>query len=457
MIGFIYNQEFATEAYLRQWQRMADATGTDFMAVFVVYTSSSSTTNGSFLPLSGYQAGDFKRNTTGALSVRALSRLAKRQPGYPGVKVLSYNIMMVGTASAVWRERPDWVNFDRTGQPIVDTQGMRLSLDISSSEAREYYRRNILATLADMETDGVYLDYGILAYGTPNWRAGRVANTADYVAFESAISQGLRSWAPRRGVLIANSPGNPLADNNFNELGSGVWSNTRSIAMSLQEGKIFTPVGGTPSHLYCYDKRNFLAFGAAVGSLPTYSPRTPAQFNDFVDTIAPFVRVALALRDAVPVPARVRTAVGADYNNITMNHHFEFIAMQTQWGGVVTAILTSRGPPMSPPGYWPRCPGTVSIDVGWLGAVSSGDIQLQQLAMRDPGTTCGNSTTAPLPSAFQALPNATVPVAISGTRLIWPVHCFRPGELSFATMLVIGSARNTTAADAFVRTATRQM
>lgn len=93
------------------------------------------------------------------------------------------------------------------------------------------------------------LDYGVLAYGTPNWRAARVATSADYVAFEASISAGLQRMGPQnhRGFLVANSPGNPLA--NFNELGSGVWTNPRAISMSLQEGKLFTPAGSMQSHI----------------------------------------------------------------------------------------------------------------------------------------------------------------------------------------------------------------
>lgn len=57
---------------------------------------------------------------------------------YPGVLLVSYNIMMVGTTSTVWRDHPDFVSFDRYGFPVVDTPGERLSLDLASADAREY-------------------------------------------------------------------------------------------------------------------------------------------------------------------------------------------------------------------------------------------------------------------------------------------------------------------------------
>jgi len=109
--------------------------------------------------------------------------------------------MMVGTASTVWKNHPDFVSFDRSGDAVVDTPGERLSLDLASAEAREYYRTNILATVENMQLSGVYLDYGVLAYGTPNWRAGRVAYSSDYVAFEASISAGLQVKSPSNIVV----------------------------------------------------------------------------------------------------------------------------------------------------------------------------------------------------------------------------------------------------------------
>lgn len=164
---------------------------------------------------------------------------------------------------------------------MVDTPGERLSLDLASRDAREYYRSNILATLDDMSATGVYLDFGVLAFGTPNWRAARVAVSSDYLQFEESISAGIQAWAPprRRGVLVANSPGNPIADANFNELGGGVWTNPRAVSMSLQEGKLLSPPGAMPSHIYCYDKRLFVAFGAATGSAPAFRPDNATQFD----------------------------------------------------------------------------------------------------------------------------------------------------------------------------------
>ena len=75
---------------------------------------------------------------------------------------------------------------------------------------------------------------------------------------------------------------------NFNELGPGVWHDPHAISMTLQEGRIFTPKGSMPSHIYCYDKRLFAAMGAAIGSAPAYRPDNASQFDDFVDTLAPF-------------------------------------------------------------------------------------------------------------------------------------------------------------------------
>ena len=94
-------------------------------------------------------------------AIRNISKLA--QARYPGVLFASYNIMMVGTASSVWREHPDWVSFDRFGVPVVDTHTMRLSLDLASPAAREYYADNILATVRDMDEQGVYLDFGVVS------------------------------------------------------------------------------------------------------------------------------------------------------------------------------------------------------------------------------------------------------------------------------------------------------
>ena len=54
--------------------------------------------------------------------------------------------------------------------------------------------------------------------------------------------------------------------------------------------------------------------------------------QDFVGTIAPFVRVAMALRTAVPVPPRLRVdVVGA--NATTTLAGAEVVAMKTAWGG----------------------------------------------------------------------------------------------------------------------------
>jgi hypothetical protein len=108
-----------------------------------------------------------------------------------------------------WSRYPDFVSTDRFGAPVVDTPGERLSLDLASAAAREYYHRNIVATVDAMEAPAVYLDYGVLAFGTANWRAARVATSADYVAFESSVSAALQARKPH-GVLIANSPGNVL-------------------------------------------------------------------------------------------------------------------------------------------------------------------------------------------------------------------------------------------------------
>ena len=63
--------------------------------------------------------------------------------------------MMVGTASTVWQKHPDFVSFDQTGMAVVDTPGERLSLDLASPAAREYYRQNILATVSDMDVPGI--------------------------------------------------------------------------------------------------------------------------------------------------------------------------------------------------------------------------------------------------------------------------------------------------------------
>ena len=156
-------------------------------------------------------------NTTAASNdwkaVHSLSELAAAS--YPDVLIASYNIMMVGTASTVWKNHPDFVSFDRSGSAVVDTPGERLSLDLASAEAREWYRSNILATVNNMQLPGVYLDYGVLAFGTPNWRAARVAYSSDYTAFEASISAGLQGWQPQHGFLITNSPGNPLADGKY--------------------------------------------------------------------------------------------------------------------------------------------------------------------------------------------------------------------------------------------------
>jgi hypothetical protein len=48
------------------------------------------------------------------------------------------------------------------------------------------------------------------------------------------------------------------------------------------------------------------------------------SFQDFVGTIAPFVRVAMALRDAVPVPPRLQL----EPNETTGT---EIVALQTSW------------------------------------------------------------------------------------------------------------------------------
>ena len=71
---------------------------------------------------------------------------------------------------------------------------MRFSLDLASTEARKYYASNILSTVEDMTEQGVYLDYGVMAFGAPNWRAARVAYSADYITYEQMISRGLKSW-----------------------------------------------------------------------------------------------------------------------------------------------------------------------------------------------------------------------------------------------------------------------
>ena len=52
-------------------------------------------------------------------AVRALSELASAS--YPDVLIASYNIMMVGTTSTVWKDHPDFVSFDRFGAAVVDT------------------------------------------------------------------------------------------------------------------------------------------------------------------------------------------------------------------------------------------------------------------------------------------------------------------------------------------------
>lgn len=264
--GATGSSQDASEQLLKQLQRVSVASNATVIAVLVLFTD-------------GFQAGNFPRlNNSGLSAAGALSRLAAAK--YPGVRLVSYNIMMVGVSSTVWRDHPDFVSFDRYGTPVVDTPGERLSLDLASADAREYYRSNILATLSAMNASGVYLDFGVLAYGTPNWRAARVATSFDYLQFEESISTGIQTWGlPRRGVLVANSPGNLLADANFNELGPGVWTNPKAISMSLQEGKRFTPPGAMPSHIYCYDKRFFVAFGAATGSAPAFRPDNATQFD----------------------------------------------------------------------------------------------------------------------------------------------------------------------------------
>ena len=71
-----------------------------------------------------------------------------------------------------------------------------------------YYRSNILATLSAMDAAGVYLDFGVLAFGTPNWRAARVATSADYLQFEDSISTGASPQCRNdHAVMMQYSPG----------------------------------------------------------------------------------------------------------------------------------------------------------------------------------------------------------------------------------------------------------
>lgn len=63
--------------------------------------------------------------------------------------------MMVGTTSTVWQKHPDFVSFDRTGLAVVDTPGERLSLDLASPAAREYYRANILSSSHNIGVPGI--------------------------------------------------------------------------------------------------------------------------------------------------------------------------------------------------------------------------------------------------------------------------------------------------------------
>ena len=49
--------------------------------------------------------------------------------------------------------------------------GYLISLSKSGTGLTKMYA---LATLTNLRVPGVYLDYGVLAFGTPNWRAARV-------------------------------------------------------------------------------------------------------------------------------------------------------------------------------------------------------------------------------------------------------------------------------------------
>jgi hypothetical protein len=228
------------------------------------------------------------------------------------------------------------------------------------------------------------------------------------------------------------------------------------VAMTLQEAKLFAPRGSMPSHIYCYDKRFFAAVAAAVGSAPAFRPENNVtQFDDFVDTLAPFARVAMALKDATPVPARLRPP--------TLAGNAQVVAMKTAWGGVVTVVFTAR--PGGGAGelryagggggggrqQQPRtssCPATVSVDLSWLPrSTGSSSISFQELSMLDPGPTCGGTPpSTALPGAFRLLPPPRAFVAGTPPRVTWAVHCVSPGETTFATMLVVKSVEGEGAA-----------
>ena len=97
-----------------------------------------------------------------------------------------------------------------------------------------HYRSNILATLSAMDAAGVYLDFGVLAFGTPNWRAARVATSADYMAFEESISAGT-SPQTYTAMIVHNS-------STIQRLCSKLQHNA---AMTIEDVQINEPVSST--------------------------------------------------------------------------------------------------------------------------------------------------------------------------------------------------------------------
>jgi hypothetical protein len=108
--------------------------------------------------------------------------------------------------------------------------------------------------------------------------------------------------------------------------------------------------------------------------------------------------------------------------------------MKTSFGGIVIAVFTAR-PADSGTTILAVCPGIIDFDASW----TTGAVAFHQLAMRDPGPTCGSTAygMAPLPAAFHLLQSSGA--TLSGTqpqqqrRVTWAAYCDQPG----ATMLVV--------------------
>jgi hypothetical protein len=91
----------ASESLLQQLQRVASASAAKILCVLVVFTD-------------GFQAGDFQiANNSYVAAVRRLTKLAAER--YKDVLIASYNILMVGTTSSVWRKYHLCVITVRTG------------------------------------------------------------------------------------------------------------------------------------------------------------------------------------------------------------------------------------------------------------------------------------------------------------------------------------------------------